>query len=132
MNTQTPAVDAVISPRRRQVLLGAAAGIGLAGCQRFEAGAPDVARISGTTMGGAYTVKLVAPDQDLAAVRSVRLHVPRLDTVAGALRISATRLAGDTGQALYAFALHDETGAPLVDGRATVILNALPFAKLAP
>ena len=65
----------------------------------------------------------------LAAVRGVHLHVPRLDTVPGPLRISATRLAGDAGQALYAFALHDETGAPLVDGRATVILNALPSAR---
>jgi predicted hotdog family 3-hydroxylacyl-ACP dehydratase len=67
----------------------------------------------------------------LAAVRSVRLLVPRLDTVPGALRISATRLAGDAGQALYAFALHDPTGALLVEGRATVILNALPHAKAA-
>jgi predicted hotdog family 3-hydroxylacyl-ACP dehydratase len=65
----------------------------------------------------------------LAAVRGVQLRVPRLDTVAGALRIRATRLAGDSGQALYAFALTDDAGTPLVDGRATVILNALPFAK---
>jgi predicted hotdog family 3-hydroxylacyl-ACP dehydratase len=67
----------------------------------------------------------------LAAVRGVRLRVPRLDTVPGALRISATRVAGDAGQALYAFALHDQTGALLVEGRATVILNALPFSKTA-
>lgn len=65
----------------------------------------------------------------LAAVRGVNLRVPRLDTVTGALRISATRMAGDAGQALYAFALHDQAGTLLVDGRATVILNALPFAK---
>ena len=62
----------------------------------------------------------------LASVRAVKLHVPRLDTVAGALRIVATRHAGDTRQALYAFTLHDERGALLVDGRATVVLNALP------
>jgi predicted hotdog family 3-hydroxylacyl-ACP dehydratase len=60
----------------------------------------------------------------LASVRSVRLLVPRLDTVHGALRISATRAAGDATQALYNFALHDEQGALLVDGRATVILAA--------
>lgn len=62
----------------------------------------------------------------LASVRAVRLRVPRLDDVAGELRIGATRLAGDTSQALYAFSLHDEAGRLLVDGRATVILNALP------
>ena len=62
----------------------------------------------------------------LASVRGVRLHVPRLDDVAGALVISAQRLAGDSGQALYAFALHDEREALLVEGRATVILNATP------
>jgi predicted hotdog family 3-hydroxylacyl-ACP dehydratase len=60
----------------------------------------------------------------LASVRGVRLRVPRLDTVAGALRISATRAAGDATQALYSFSLHDEQGALLVDGRATVILAA--------
>lgn len=62
----------------------------------------------------------------LASVRAVRLRVPRLDDVAGELRISATRLAGDGTQALYSFSLHDESGVLLVDGRATVILNALP------
>ena len=62
----------------------------------------------------------------LASVRSVRLRVARLDDVAGDIRIDAQRLAGDTRQALYSFALHDAHGALLVDGRATVILNALP------
>ena len=62
----------------------------------------------------------------LASVRAVHLRVPRLDDVAGDLRVSATKLAGDTSQALYAFSLHDGTGRLLVDGRATVILNALP------
>jgi predicted hotdog family 3-hydroxylacyl-ACP dehydratase len=61
----------------------------------------------------------------LASVRGVRLLVPRLDDVHGDLLISAQRLAGDASQAMYAFALHDAAGALLVDGRATVILNAL-------
>jgi predicted hotdog family 3-hydroxylacyl-ACP dehydratase len=60
----------------------------------------------------------------LASVRGVRLLVPRLDEVAGALQVSAQRLAGDAHQAMYAFALHDATQRLLVDGRATVILNA--------
>ena len=60
------------------------------------------------------------------SVRGVRLLVSRLDDVASELRVSAHRQAGDARQALYAFAVHDESGALLVDGRATVILNALP------
>ncbi len=62
----------------------------------------------------------------LASVRGVTLHVPRLDTVAGELRIRAQQQAGDARQALYLFTLHDDGGALLVDGRATVILNAMP------
>ena len=62
----------------------------------------------------------------LASVRSVRLRVARLDDVAGDIQVGAERLAGDTRQALYAFALHSARGELLVEGRATVILNALP------
>jgi predicted hotdog family 3-hydroxylacyl-ACP dehydratase len=59
----------------------------------------------------------------LASARSVRLHVARLDDVPGLLIVSATRLAGADQQALYTFALHDESGRLLVDGRAAVVLN---------
>jgi predicted hotdog family 3-hydroxylacyl-ACP dehydratase len=62
----------------------------------------------------------------LASVRAVVLHVPRLDDVPGALQIRATKLAGDTRLAAYQFVLHDEAGRALVEGRATVILDALP------
>lgn len=62
----------------------------------------------------------------LASVRGVGLRVPRLDNVAGPLTVAAQKLAGDTRQALYGFTLHSAAGALLVDGRATVILNALP------
>lgn len=60
----------------------------------------------------------------LAAVRNVRLLAPRLDTAVGELHVRADRLAGDAGQALYAFSVSDAAGTLLVDGRATVILNA--------
>jgi len=60
----------------------------------------------------------------LASVRGVKLLVPRLDTLEGELHISAQKLAGDSTQALYAFTLHSAAGALLVEGRATVILNA--------
>lgn len=59
----------------------------------------------------------------LAAARGVRMHVPRLDDVEGDLVVVATRIAGDERQALYRFALEDGAGRPLVDGRATVVLN---------
>ena len=62
----------------------------------------------------------------LASVRGVRLLVPRLDDIDGPLTIAAQRLAGDSGQARYAFTLHDEKATLLVEGRATVILTALP------
>ena len=61
----------------------------------------------------------------LASARGVTLHVPRLDDVAGSLNIVASKLAGDSQQALYAFTLHDDGGKLLVDGRATVILNTI-------
>ena len=62
----------------------------------------------------------------LAAVRGVNLRVPRLDDIDGDLHITACRLLGNAGQAQYSFTLHDERGKPLVEGRATVILNSLP------
>ncbi|CAD5372054.1 3-hydroxydecanoyl-(acyl-carrier-protein) dehydratase, inferred for ABFAE pathway [Rubrivivax sp. A210] len=62
----------------------------------------------------------------LASVRGVRLLVERLDTVAGDLHVYARRLLGDAGQAQYQFALRDGSGALLVEGRATVVLDRLP------
>lgn len=59
----------------------------------------------------------------LASARGVKLHVPRLDDVAGDLLVSVEHLAGDERQALYRFAVHDDGGRALVDGRATVVLD---------
>ena len=59
----------------------------------------------------------------LASVRSVRLAVPRLDPIAGALQVRAERLAGEAKQLLYRFEVSDERGVLLVDGRATVVLD---------
>ncbi|MBE7420378.1 MAG: hydroxymyristoyl-ACP dehydratase [Ideonella sp.] len=62
----------------------------------------------------------------LASARQVRFHVTRLDDAAGPLEVRAQRLAGDGGQALYRFELADAHGRLLVDGRATVVLDAMP------
>ncbi len=59
----------------------------------------------------------------LASARSVRLHVARLDDVAGALIVQVEHAAGDERQAMYRFELRDEAGRPLLDGRATVVLD---------
>ncbi len=60
----------------------------------------------------------------LASARAVRLHRARLDDVRGALQVQAWHLAGAGQQLLYRFALHDEAGLALAEGRITVVLNA--------
>ncbi|MCW5657536.1 MAG: hydroxymyristoyl-ACP dehydratase [Burkholderiaceae bacterium] len=67
----------------------------------------------------------------LASARDVRMHVGRLDTATGPLRVQARRLAGDAGQAMYRFELRDAHGRLLVEGRTTVVLDT-PLASPAP
>jgi len=91
---------------------------GLLSCSAIEYAAQAMA------LHGAMTAAADAPPQGgrLASVRGVKLHVPRLDTVAGRLFVQAERLAGDAGQAMYQFTLRDERQNILVQGRATVLL----------
>jgi predicted hotdog family 3-hydroxylacyl-ACP dehydratase len=63
----------------------------------------------------------------LASVRSVRLAVQRLDDVPGELDVYAQRQAGNESQIIYAFEVRDGSGRLLVEGRATVVLNASPI-----
>ncbi|MDR3395255.1 MAG: 3-hydroxylacyl-ACP dehydratase [Parasulfuritortus sp.] len=59
----------------------------------------------------------------LASVRSVTLHVQRLDTIAEDLTVTAERLLGDANHILYSFRL--EAGPQLlIEGRAAVVLDA--------
>lgn len=59
----------------------------------------------------------------LASVRSVTLHVQRLDTIASDLTVTAERLLGDANHILYSFRL--EAGPQLLlEGRAAVVLDA--------
>jgi predicted hotdog family 3-hydroxylacyl-ACP dehydratase len=92
---------------------------GLLACNAIEYAAQAMA------LHGAMTAAADAPPQGgrLASVRGVKLHVSRLDTIDGPLFVHAERLAGDVGQAMYQFTLRDEQHQPLVQGRATVLLN---------
>lgn len=65
-----------------------------------------------------------APTQGyLTSVRSLSLHVARLDDLSGPLRVTAERLSGDTRLILYQFHLHHGERC-LMDGRASVVLDA--------
>ena len=59
----------------------------------------------------------------LTSVRSVTLHVPRLDDLAGELDVRAERLSGDNNNILYQFSL-SHAGRCLLEGRAAVVLDA--------
>ncbi|MER2541015.1 MAG: hotdog family protein [Azonexus sp.] len=59
----------------------------------------------------------------LTSVRSVQLHVARLDDLPGELKVQAERLSGDANNILYQFAVsHAERC--LLEGRAAVVLDA--------
>jgi predicted hotdog family 3-hydroxylacyl-ACP dehydratase len=60
----------------------------------------------------------------LAALRGLVMHATRLDDAPGALTVRAVHLAGDARQALYRFELRDGDERLLVEGRATVVLDA--------
>jgi len=59
----------------------------------------------------------------LTSVRSVHLHVARLDDLPGELAVQAERLSGDGNHILYQFSL-SHAGRCLLEGRAAVVLDA--------
>jgi predicted hotdog family 3-hydroxylacyl-ACP dehydratase len=59
----------------------------------------------------------------LTSVRSVSLHVARLDNLPGELDVRAERLSGDANNILYQFSL-SHAGHCLLEGRAAVVLDA--------
>jgi len=59
----------------------------------------------------------------LASVRSVDLHVARLDDIAADLEVEAERLSGDDNTILYGFRV-SAAGRKLLSGRAAVVLDA--------
>jgi len=64
----------------------------------------------------------------LTSVRSVTLHVDRLDNLSGPLDVQAERLSGDANNILYQFSV-DHAGRCLIEGRAAVVLDAAALTK---
>lgn len=99
------------NPLRAEGRLGAANGIEYAA----QAMAVHGALIAGDD---------AAPRQGyLTSVRSVSLHVARLDDLPGELDVCAERLSGDSNNILYQFSL-SHAGRCLLEGRAAVVLDA--------
>lgn len=70
-----------------------------------------------------------APRQGyLTSVRSVTLHVDRLDDLSGSLDVQAERLSGDANNILYQFSV-GHAGRCLLAGRAAVVLDAAALTK---
>lgn len=64
----------------------------------------------------------------LTSVRSVTLHVDRLDDLSGPLEVQAERLSGDANNILYQFSV-GHAGRCLLAGRAAVVLDAAALTK---
>jgi FAD:protein FMN transferase len=104
-----PAVDAVLSPRRRKLLVGAFAGVALAGCQRVVPGAPGAVLITGDTMGGSYSVKLVSAARDPGIVhQSIERALGSVDRRMSMFRADSELTAFNRAAAGAPFALSDE------------------------
>lgn len=107
------------NPLRAEGRLGAANGIEYA-AQAMAMHGALLAQASDTPRQGYLT-----------SVRSVHLHVARLDDLAGELRVSAERLSGDSNHILYQFSL-SHAGRSLLDGRAAVVLDAAALTQETP
>ena len=104
------------NPLRAQGRLGAACGVEFAA----QAMAVHGALLAEREPDGGSAAPRVGY---LASVRSVNLHVQRLDTIEADLTVTAERLLGDANHVLYHFRL--EAGPQLLlEGRAAVVLDA--------
>ena len=105
-------------PLRAHGRLGAACGVEYAA----QAMALHGALVAEGLAGGSATAPPPRAGY-LASMRSVTLHVERLDTIAGPLTVTAERITGDDNTVLYSFTV--QAGAqPLLEGRAVVVLDA--------
>ena len=107
------------NPLRAEDRLGAANGIEYAAQAMAVHGA--LLADSGDTPHQGY----------LTSVRSVQLHVSRLDNLPGELDVQAERLSGDANNILYQFAVR-HAGQCVLEGRAAVVLDAASLRENQP
>lgn len=105
------------NPLRAHGRLGAACGVEYAAQAMAVHGALVGESMAGATGTGAPRAGY------LASIRSVSLHVDRLDTFGTPLLISAERITGDDNTVLYSFSV-TAGDAALLSGRAVVVLDA--------
>ncbi len=117
--------QAPANPLRAQGRLGAACGVEYAAQAMAVHGA-----LVGESMAGS-TASHAPRAGYLASIRSVTLHVDRLDTVSAPLQISAERITGDDNTVLYSFSVTAGATA-LLSGRAVVVLDASALVQPAP
>ncbi len=80
--------------------------------------------VHGALIGEAQGLDSNRPRQGyLASVRNVSLLADRLDDVVGDLTVRAERVMGDGNNIIYSFSI-EAGSAPLLSGRATVVLDA--------
>lgn len=114
-------------PLRAHGRLGAACGVEYAAQAMAVHGA-----LVAQSRHGADAGRLPPRAGYLASLRSVDLHVERLDTVPGPLTVRAQRITGDENTVLYSFSVQDGARA-LVSGRAVVVLDAAGISgRMAP
>ena len=106
------------NPLRAHGRLGAACGVEYAG-QAMAVHGAIVAALTGTEARAGY----------LASIRNLLLQVARLDDLEETLLVTAQRLAGDEGSALYEFAL-ECAGRQLMSGRAGIVFGPLSGAHV--
>ena len=120
------------NPLRSHGRLGAACGIEYAAQAMAVHGALVASSAPlASTMSRSIRGSLGGAVGYLAAVRNVTFYVARLDDLDGDLIAAAERVTGDGRSVLYEFSVWDGQR-PLLEGRATVVIDAAFGAGAAP
>jgi len=83
--------------------------------------------LQAAALHGALVANRAQPAGYLAALRSVEIMVPRLDDAGfGSLQVTAELELRQASGLIYGFALNAAAGAPLLSGRATILLPESP------
>jgi thiamine biosynthesis lipoprotein len=117
-------MDAILSPRRRELVLGAAGALALAGCGRPPPTnkSSGYLQFSGSTMGSTYTVKLDGAGQDATELSNlVQATLDDTDWRMSLFREDSELSAFNRAEAGVAFAM--------TEGLATVLAAALDISR---